>query len=464
MKIRILTILITIVFGTSLCAQSITGHLSLLTNQSIKLEGFCGLKTYTISSTTIDEKGNFKLDYTTSDYGVGYLISADQKPLFVILSGEDIKIVGEVLSYLETLIVAKGKENQGFVQYASEYAKREQSLTAWLYLEKMYTADSLFSNQHKTLKAIQAEKKRIKEEDADFLVELPKESFISWYLPVRKLVSSVATVAQFRPEEIPGTLATFRAMDYTDVRLYKSGLLKDAIEGHFWLIENSGRPLDKIFVEMKNSIDAMMIHLTKDTKKFNEVTEYLFNLLERHSHFSASEYLALKVLNETSCTINSDLAKQLESYRAMKKGNTAPDMDFSGDLMAPTYAAALPKKLSDIKSKYMVIVFGASWCPKCIEELPQITTLYSKWKTKDIEVVYISLDEDKKMFGTFVNDFPFISTCDYKKWKGDIVQDYYVFATPTMFLLDSNRKIIMRPNSVKQIDAWVDWVLDQGNK
>ena len=43
-------------------------------------------------------------------------------------------------------------------------------------------------------------------------------------------------------------------------------------------------------------------------------------------------------------------------------------------------------------------------------------------------------------------------------------KDYYIFSTPTMFLLDSKREIILRPNSVNQMDAWVDWYLVQGNK
>ena len=63
-------------------------------------------------------------------------------------------------------------------------------------------------------------------EDATFLATLPKKSYVSWYLPMRKLVSSVTTVAQYRREEIPTTIANLRAVDYSDVRLYKSGLLK----------------------------------------------------------------------------------------------------------------------------------------------------------------------------------------------------------------------------------------------
>jgi thiol-disulfide isomerase/thioredoxin len=119
----------------------------------------------------------------------------------------------------------------------------------------------------------------------------------------------------------------------------------------------------------------------------------------------------------------------------------------------------LLNKLSDIKSKYTVVVFGASWCPKCKEELPEITKLYNKWKLKGVEVVFIALEEDKKTFMDYAKAFPFPSYSDNKKWESKIVKDYYVFSTPTIFLLDNKREIILRPNSVKQMDAWVDWYL-----
>jgi len=405
------------------------------------------------------------LNYSKSDYGVGYLMSADKNPFFVILSGEDIEIVGEALSYIETIKITKGKENQWFEQYAQEHPRREQALSAWMYLEKIYTQDPLFAAQDHLAKNIQTEKQRIKSEDVTFLAQLPKESYVSWFLPMRKLVSSVSVVAQYRPKEIPATIAAFRKMDYTDQRLYKSSLFKDAIESHFWLLENSGRSLDSVFIEMQHSIDAMLVNLVKNEQKLNEVTDYLFDLLERHSLFQASEYLALKVLNETSCTIDSELAKQLESYRAMKNGNIAPDILFKGGFSAPGYEQnKAPNKLSEIKSNYTVIVFGASWCPKCTEELPEIAKLYPKWKTNGVEVVFVSLDEEKETYSNFVKDFPFISTCDFKKWESPIVNDYFVFGTPTMYLLDNKREILLRPNSVKQMDAWVDWYLVKGNK
>jgi hypothetical protein len=69
------------------------------------------------------------------------------------------------------------------------------------------------------------------------------------------------------------------------------------------------------------------------------------------------------------------------------------------------------------------------------------------------------LEQDRKSFTDFTISFPFPSYSDLKKWDSYIVKDYYVFSTPTTFILDNNRKIILRPNSVKQMDAWVDWKL-----
>jgi thiol-disulfide isomerase/thioredoxin len=216
---------------------------------------------------------------------------------------------------------------------------------------------------------------------------------------------------------------------------------------------------------MNKSIDIMVENLLQDEQKLNEITEHLFKFLEKRSLFKASEYLALQLLNEQGCTINNDFAAQLESYRAMKKGNIAPDFDFKKDILAPGYEATkLPNKLSDLKSKYTAVVFGASWCPKCPEELSKISKLYKKWKEQSVEVVFVSLDEDKKIFKNFAGIFPFISICDYKKWESPIVQSYHVFATPTIYLLNEKREILLRPNSVSQLDSWVDWYLVQGNK
>lgn len=452
------------VFCFFLDAQTISGNFSQLPNQEIRLEGFNGLTTYPISKTVIDENGVFELSYSTYDNGVGYLISTSEKPLFVILSGEEIEIVGEALSYTETIKITKGQENQWFGQYVKEHPRREEALSAWIYLEKIYTLDSLFIIQKTPYQAIQIEKQRISLEDALFLSKLPKDSYVRWFLPTRKLVSSVSNVAQYQPEDIPATISAFRAIDYTDNRLYKSGLLKDAIESHFWLIENSGKTLDSVFEEMKLSIDFLLKDLIKDEKILNEVTDYLFDLLERHSLFGASEYLALKLLNKLNCTLDSDLAKQLESYRAMKKGNIAPNINFVNSIYLNGVKQTIFKSLTNLTTPYTLVFFGASWCPNCLEETLQLIEKYVKWRNLGVEVVYISLDTEQEDFEKSQSAYPFFTYCDYKKWDSQVAKDYYIFGTPTFYLLDNKREILLRPNSISQLDAWVDRFLSVENE
>ena len=323
-------ILIYCILPFSAFAQySINGNFPPLAGQQVKLVGFQGFGIYTIDSAKVAEQGEFSLNYLDKDRGMGYLAAEDNKAYFVVLANENIQIKGEVFSMPESIVTVSGKENQQFVKYAGEHRKREQALSAWVFLQKIYQGDSLFSLQKQAQQAIDKEMLRIKREDLDFLNHIDTNTYISWYLPIRSLVSSVSTIAQYRPYEIPATINTFRKLDYTDERLYKSGLLKETIESHFWLIENSGYSSDSMDIEMNTSIDYIIENLTVDVSKFNEITGFIFKLFEKHSLFRASEYLALKVLNEEGCTLNNDVASQLESYRAMKKGNTAPCFDWS---------------------------------------------------------------------------------------------------------------------------------------
>jgi len=439
-------------------SQTIELSFPRMAGELVRFGTFQGIQSRTLDSVKVGETGKFSFSFQTDYPAIAYLITAENKPYFLILDkNERIRLQGERLSYPESIQILEGQQNKIFAQYAVEHPRREQALSAWAYLEKLYTSDSIFAIQEITSEAIQTEKIRIQQEDQAFLDAINHAWYVRWYLPMRKLISEVPSIVQYRPEVISATITAFRSIDYTDERLYRSGLLKDAIESHFWLIENSGKSIDSVFIEMKLSIDLMIFNLIKNEDRFNEVTNYLFDLLERHSLFQASEYLALKALNETSCTLNSDLAKQLETYRAMKKGNIAPNILFKGNLIVKDNLKL--KKLSDIKNDYTLVVFGASWCESCQTDIPKIASLYPKWNSKGIEVVFISLDETAKSFEEFVRPFAFISYCDYGKWNSAAVQDYYVFGTPTMFLLDQKREIILRPTSINQLDSWVDWFL-----
>ena len=79
--------------------------------------------------------------------------------------------------------------------------------------------------------------------------------------------------------------------------------------------------------------------------------------------------------------------------------------------------------------------------------LPEIKRIYDQQNPKKFEVITISIDTIKSAWADFLKKgkFSWISCSDLKGWNAKVAQDYYLYATPTMFLLDKNRKILAKP-------------------
>ncbi len=430
--------------------NKIIGNFPLMAGSKLSLIGFENMSSYTIDSTEVNAQGEFSLNYSNKDNGMGYIMSEDKKIYFLVLANDQIKLKGELISIPESIQIISGVEQKIFEGYARQHSKRQQVVSAWQYLQNIYWTDTTLQWSSKIKKTIFKEQLRIESEDRDYLKKLDPNSFVYWYLPTRKLLSEVDAIVKSRPKEIPATIAAFRSLNYNEAKLYKSGLLKDALESHFWLLENMGAPLDTVYQEMKISIDYLIPNLLSNEAHLNEVTKFLFNLFEKHSLFNASEYLAMKLLTQNSCVINNDFARQLEMYRAMKIGNKTPNIVFENATKPFT-------QLADLKSNYKLIVFGASWCSKCKEEIPKLVPYYETWKNKyQLDIVFVSLDTDLSSFQIFAKDFPWVSSCDLKSWEARAAKDYFVFGSPTMYLLDIDNKIVLKPSSEKHVQAWFE--------
>ena len=250
-------------------------------------------------------------------------------------------------------------------------------------------------------------------------------------------------IVKYNKQEIPKLIKSFRKIDFNNPKFKTSGLLQDLISGHYVFIENSGMQIDSLYKEMNESSDYILSNLRENENLLNETGEYLFDFLEQRSLHKASEYLAAQLVNLNGCNLNDKLVNKLELYRKLKPGKTAPEILFSDNT-----------KLSDIKS-IKLLVFGASWCPKCKEDIIKLYNNYSAWKQKRVEVVYLSIDTNKTDFENIYKNVPWKTDCQFKGWDTKAVKEYHVFATPTYFLLDKDLKIILRPNSVEQTNSWI---------
>ena len=146
--------------------------------------------------------------------------------------------------------------------------------------------------------------------------------------------------------------------------------------------------------------------------------------------------------NETS---KKDFDQRIAGYAKMKVGIQAPDIEYN-DVQG--YA----KKLKDIEGETIIVAFWASWCPSCSDEMPKLNELIATNKT--VKVLAISLDEDKKRYSeAILNLNNMIHYSDFKKWNEKSVIDYNVVATPSFFVLDKDKKIIGKYNSLAELKS-----------
>ena len=50
--------------------------------------------------------------------------------------------------------------------------------------------------------------------------------------------------------------------------------------------------------------------------------------------------------------------------------------------------------MNDFRGQILVINFWATWCPPCVEEVPKLSNLYNRYKSRGIQVIGIALDKD----------------------------------------------------------------------
>jgi thiol-disulfide isomerase/thioredoxin len=113
----------------------------------------------------------------------------------------------------------------------------------------------------------------------------------------------------------------------------------------------------------------------------------------------------------------------------------------SQDLKPVSNTDELKQIFDSSKGKVILLNFWATWCAPCVKEFPELMKLYSNYKEKGFELVFISLDDlsdvDTKLkpflkkrgvdftsyYNTFTNPEELINYVD-KSWSGAIPSTY----------------------------------------
>jgi len=98
------------------------------------------------------------------------------------------------------------------------------------------------------------------------------------------------------------------------------------------------------------------------------------------------------------------------------------------------------------KGRYVLLDFWASWCGPCRAENPNVLKAYNRFKSRDFEILGVSLDDNDARWKEAVtkDGMPWMQVADLKGWRNAAAQQYGIQAIPSNFLVDPNGVIIAR--------------------
>ena len=94
--------------------------------------------------------------------------------------------------------------------------------------------------------------------------------------------------------------------------------------------------------------------------------------------------------------------------------------------------------LADLMGKPSVIVFWATWCPHCRNELPTIQKLYGDLGSKGVNFIGISLDTDTAAAKRLVNADKVAFPIAIVSPGCELARSYGITGIPTVFILDKD--------------------------
>ncbi len=125
-----------------------------------------------------------------------------------------------------------------------------------------------------------------------------------------------------------------------------------------------------------------------------------------------------------------------QSQAQLRPGNRLPQFDF--DLLD---GSRLPA--SELRGKVLVHMFWATWCPICLDDLPNLQRLHAAYASRGFEVIALSVDRNRadveKFWRRHAYRFPVaMRTMEMRDEYGDLT------GTPTFLITDRHGIVRVR--------------------
>jgi thiol-disulfide isomerase/thioredoxin len=109
------------------------------------------------------------------------------------------------------------------------------------------------------------------------------------------------------------------------------------------------------------------------------------------------------------------------------------------------------------ESKITILDFWASWCTPCMNEMPNLVNIYDNYSDDGLQIVGVSLDNDKKSWQNAVEamGMKWVQVSDLKGWESAAAQLYQVDAIPHTIILDNEGHILAKDLRGHELEEFI---------
>lgn len=207
----------------------------------------------------------------------------------------------------------------------------------------------------------------------------------------------------------------------------------------------------KISEEEKQELFFKRLSAFVKANKKSKVSPYLIGKADILSYNQVNELSKIfdSSLRDTyEAKMVSRLLSSLDKSKFWKPGTMFYDVnlsDSSGKLLST----------KDVRNKFTLYVFWASWCKPCRIEHPDLREFYYHNKNKGLEVVSISLDKERKKWVDAIRKdrLTWTQLSDLSGFQSKICKYYGIEAIPVSFFVNGEGKIIGANMSISEMNS-----------
>jgi peroxiredoxin len=435
---------------TSAIAQqnyTIEGRILTLSGRKIFLSSYFGEKTVSMDSTVSDELGRFTIRLKPGAItGMYRIIWGKDKFVDLIWNKENIAFTTHAEFPLDSLEIQTSDENKIYRYYIRIDRLNQQKLDLLMPVIDYYPQKDLFY-----LKTA-AEFETIQKGQAKLLDSLSGLYPASYAIRIFKTQGTPFLPASLEKEARLNYLRLhfFDHVNFQDTLLLNSNVWANKAIAYLSLYGNAKLDQKQLEAEFIKAVTIMLSAAAVNAEVYKFILDYIVGGFDKYHFDGVITYIADNFQDPFSCedqARKTALQKKLDNFKKISIGKNAPEIE------APDPKGKIVK-LSGIQSEYTLVIFYSSGCGHCAQMMPKVKEYYDKQKPKRVEVMAVSIDTNKTEWTKFLNEekLNWINVSELKGFNSKSADDYNIFATPTMFLLDREKKIIAKPISWRELD------------